>query len=271
MRISFIGLGHLNSAILAGLLAGGFDTSKITATTHSQASATQRSQEFGIEVIATESDPAANNTAVVNADIVVLGVKPPQMVATAQGLAAALTPDATVVSVAAGTTLETLANALPEGQPLIRTMPNVALTVGKGVVGMARGATVTDAQVEQVDAVFEGSGTVFHVAEKDLNLVAAMAGSGPGYVFRFTNALARAGTELGLDETTARQLARLTVVGAGAMLDTPDANPTALEHSIATEGGVTEAALQSMDGAGFDKVFVDALKANVARSEELGA
>ena len=153
----------------------------------------------------------------------------------------------------------------------MRTMPNVALTVGKGVVGMARGATVTDAQVEQVDAVFAGSGTVFHVAEKDLNLVAAMAGSGPGYVFRFTNALAHAGTELGLDASTARQLARLTVVGAGTMLDGPDADPIALENSIATPGGVTEAALQSMDGAGFDQVIVDALKANVTRSGELGA
>lgn len=271
MRISFIGLGHLNSAILAGLLAGGFDTSKITATTYSQTSATQRNQEFGIDVLATEADAEANSTAVANADIVVLGVKPPQMVATAQGFAAALTPNATVVSVAAGTTLETLAQALPQGQPLMRTMPNVALTVGKGVVGMARGATVTDAQVEQVDAVFAGSGTVFHVAEKDLNLVAAMAGSGPGYVFRFTNALAHAGTELGLDASTARQLARLTVVGAGTMLDGPDADPIALENSIATPGGVTEAALQSMDGAGFDQVIVDALKANVTRSGELGA
>lgn len=271
MRISFIGLGHLNSAILAGLLAGGFEATNVTATTHSQASAVQRSAEFGIEVIATEGNPEANNDAVADADIVVLGVKPPQMVATAEGLASALASDATVVSVAAGTTLATLADALPQDQPLIRTMPNVALTVGKGVVGMARGATVTDAQVEQVDAVFAGSGTVFHVAEKDLNLVAAMAGSGPGYVFRFTNALARAGAELGLDAATAQELARLTVVGAGAMLETPDAEPTALEDSIATEGGVTEAALQSMDAAGFDQLIVDALKANVTRSEELGA
>lgn len=271
MRISFIGLGHLNSAILAGLVASGFEPKKVTATTHSQASATQRSAEFGIEVTSTEQRPEANHDAVANADIVVLGVKPPQMVATAQELASALSTNATVVSVAAGTTLATLAAALPQGQPLIRTMPNVALTVGKGVVGMARGTTVTEAQVEQVDEVFAGSGTVFHVAEEDLNLVAAMAGSGPGYVFRFTNALAQAGAELGLDASTAGELARLTVVGAGSMLETPDADPIELENSIATPSGVTEAALDSMDAAGFNQVIVDALKANVARSEELGA
>src|SRR5699024_6394246 len=156
-------------------------------------------------------------------------------------------------------------------QPLRRTMPNVALAVGKGVVGMARGATVTDAQVEQVDAVFAGSGTVFHVAEKDLNLVTAMAGSGPGYVFRFANALAHAGTELGLEESTAQQLARLTIVGAGTMLEAPEAEATALENSIATAGGVTQAALDSLEAAGFTQMMADALKANIARSEQLGA
>lgn len=271
MRISFIGLGHLNSAILAGLLAGNYDTNKIMATTQSPASATQRATEFGIQVTATENHPDANTAAVADADIVVVGVKPPQMVATAQAIAPALRPDATVVSVAAGTTLATLVSVLPEGQPVIRTMPNVALTVGKGIVGMARGETVTDEQLAQVEEVFAGSGTVFQIAENQLNFIAALAGSGPGYVFRFTNALAQAGVTLGLDAETAQELARLTVVGSGAMLEKPAANATALEGSIATAGGVTEAALNSLDAADFNQVIADALKANVARSEQLGA
>lgn len=271
MRISFIGLGHMSSAILAGLLAGGYERDNITATTHSAASAQARSGEFGIKVTSNQDHPTANSDAVANADIVVLGVKPAHMVDTAQGLAGALAPDATVVSVAAGTTLATLTAALPQGQPVIRTMPNVALTVGKGVVAMARGTTVTDAQVAQVDAVFAGSGTVFHVNEHQLNAVAAMAGSGPAYVFRFVNALANAGEQLGLEAETAQELARLTVVGAGTMLELPDADASALEASIATPGGVTQAALKSLDADGFNQLIVDALAANVARSEELGA
>lgn len=271
MRISFIGLGHLNSAILAGLLTGGFDRDKITATTHSEESAVQRRAHFGIDVLATAEHADANRQAVTDADIVVLGVKPPQMVDTAYTLADGLSPQATVVSVAAGTTLATLTDALPQDQPIIRTMPNVALTVGKGVVGMARGATVTDEQVGMVDQVFAGSGTVFHVAEDQLNIVGALAGSGPGYVFRFVNALSQAGQQLGLEPATADELARLTVVGAGSMLDTPDADAAALENSIATPNGTTEAALKSLEAADFNQVILDALKANVTRSEQLGA
>lgn len=271
MRISFIGLGHLNSAILAGLLAKGFPRDQISATVHSAESATVRGQEFDLNVVATQTDPAANKTAVADADIVVLGVKPVHIVDTAQDIAAALKPDTTVVSVAAGIPLTTLAEALPQNQPLVRTMPNVALTVGKGAVGMAPGETVTEDQLVEVEKLFNGSGTVFQLPEDQLNTMAAVAGSGPGYVFRFVNALAAAGTQLGLEASVAQELARLTVVGAGTMLDTDDADPTALERSIATEGGVTEAALDSMDANGFNQLIVDALKANIARSEELGA
>lgn len=271
MHISFIGLGHLNSAIVAGMLADGFDRTKITATTFSAASAATRSAEFGIEVIATQDNPHANCDAVADADVVVLGVKPMHIAETAIGLGAALKPEATVVSVAAGVTVATLTAALPTGQPVVRTMPNVALTVGQGVVGMARGANVSDAQVTQVQSIFAGSGTVFPVPEEQLNALAAVAGSGPGYVFRFVNALAAAGTQLGLDTTDAHELARLTVVGAATMLELPDADPTALENSIATQGGTTEAALKSFDANGFNQLLVDALRANVARSEELGA
>lgn len=271
MRISFIGLGHLNSAILAGLLTEGYDPDKLHATTQSADSAAIRRAQFRISVVSEQEDPDANSRCVAEADIVVLGVKPFHIVQTAQSLAAALRPDTVVVSVAAGTTLAALTSVLPAGQPVVRTMPNVALTVGKGAVGLARGATVTDEQVAQVQRLFAASGTVLQLPESQLNAMAAVAGSGPGYVFRFVNALAAAGVEFRLESDVAQELARLTVVGAGAMLDSEDADPSALEDSIATEGGVTEAALKSLDANGFNRIITDALKANVARSEELGA
>lgn len=271
MHISFIGLGHMSSAIVAGLLAKGYDPQQITATTRSAASANDRTTSLGITVSAEAENPAANQQAAARADLVVLGVKPVDIVDTARALGAALRPETVVVSVAAGTTLEALARVLPDGQPVVRTMPNVALTEGKGVVGMTPGPTVTPQQVQHAKTVFEASGTVFEVPEAQLNALTAVAGSGPGYVFRFVNALAAAGTALGLNADTAQELARRTVIGAGAMLDHDDADPTALEASIATEGGVTQAALNSLTDNGFDGLVVEALRANVARSEQLGA
>src|SRR5699024_7388196 len=137
MRICFIGLGHLNSAILAGLLAGGYDRENITATTQSQTSARQRSTEFGIEVVSTQAQLAAIDRALGGARLVVRGVQPPHIADAAGSFADALRKHTTVVSVAAGITLANLAAALPEKQPVIRSMPNVALTVGKGLVAVA--------------------------------------------------------------------------------------------------------------------------------------
>lgn len=271
MHISFIGLGHMSSAIVAGLLAKGYDPQHICATTRSSASAQDRASTLGVSVVAEAENTQANAQAAARADVVVLGVKPVDILDTARDLAPGLRPETVVVSVAAGTTLAALAEALPAGQPVVRTMPNVALTEGKGVVGMTPGPTVTPEQVQHAKTVFEASGTVFEVPEEQLNALTAVAGSGPGYVFRFVNALAAAGTQLGLNAQTSAELARLTVIGAGAMLDHDDADPAALEASIATEGGVTQAALNSLTDNGFDRLVVQALQANVDRSEQLGA
>src|SRR5690625_4641484 len=129
MRICFIGLGHLNSAIVARPLAGGYARDNITSTTQSQSSASPRSTAFGIEVLSTQAQLAANAQAVADADIVVLGVKPPHIVETARSIADALPKHATVVSVAAGITLAKLTTALTEKQPVIRTIPNVDLSI----------------------------------------------------------------------------------------------------------------------------------------------
>ena len=104
MRISFIGLGHLNSAILAGLSSTEVARTDLRATTQSEQTAQQSAEEFGIEVLATQTDPDANRKTVADADLVVLGVKPKDIVLTAQELAPALSPMTTVVSVAAGIT-----------------------------------------------------------------------------------------------------------------------------------------------------------------------
>src|SRR5699024_7731010 len=159
----------------------------------------------------TQAQLAANAQAVADADIVVLGVKPPHIVETARSIADALPKHATVVSVAAGITLANLTAALPEKQPVIRTMPNVALTVGKDVLAIDSDANFTAEQVEHFDKELDGPCTDIHVVEDQHKAVTAIAGSGPGYVFHLANALAQAGTTLRHETDTAQEQARLTL------------------------------------------------------------
>lgn len=142
-RIAILGLGTMTGAILAGMLEQGVPAQNVVATTRSAASAEKAAAQHGVTVTSQEQDERANHAAVAEADIVMVGVKPKDMVATLKDLAPSLRPETVVVSVAAGVTSATMAAVLPEGQPIVRTMPNTPLTVGSGVVGVADGETVT--------------------------------------------------------------------------------------------------------------------------------
>lgn len=268
--IALIGLGHMNGAILEGLLSDGHPEDRLVATTNSTVTAEKHRETLGINVLAVEEDVEANSQAVAQADVVVVGTKPAMIVETLRSLSAGLKSETVVVSVAAGITLDAMAAALPAGQPLVRTMPNVPLTVGYGVVGMAAGETVTEEQLTLAKGVFEASGTVFVVTEDQIGAVGAVAGSGPGYVFYFTELLAQAGEQLGLDTETAKEMARLTVAGSGTMLTDDEADASALRDSICTEGGTTQATVNFFDQAGMPKIVADGLQANIDRALELG-
>lgn len=269
VKLAVIGLGHMNTAIVAGYVATGAAPAAIQATTHSIASATAKSEKLGITVVSLDSNPEANRQAVAEADVVLVGTKPADIVPTLSDLAPALPDQAVVVSVAAGITLQAITEAVGADQPVVRCMPNLPLTLGKGVVGMAGNQAVTDRGLAQAEAIFSGSGRVFHVPEDQINLVAAIAGSGPGYIFHITDVLAQAGAQLGLDPETAVELARLTVSGAGAMLGEDGADPKALTDQICTPGGTTEAAVNAMDDSGLQELLVTAVHANIARSEQI--
>ena len=127
-HIAFLGTGSMNGSIAAGLIAGGYPAEAIRATVRSKNSIDRLRHQLGTKgrdavVIGCELKPEANCEAVSGASVVLLGVKPYGIVDLAREISPALAPDALVISVAAGVTLDTLQKALPAGQPVIRCMP----------------------------------------------------------------------------------------------------------------------------------------------------
>lgn len=272
--LALLGLGNMSGAILAGMLAAGTDPESVCATGHSAANAREREGRFGVTVTATETNPEANRNAAAGADVVVLGVKPKDILALCREISGALRPGTVVVSVAAGIPLQAMEANLPAEQPVVRTMPNTPLTVGMGVVGMAGGAATTEEHLEQAAALFAGSGTVHRVGESQLDAVAAVSGSGPAYAFLLAELMAAGGAEMGLDEDLARELARATVAGAGRMLAEPDVDPAQLRRAVTSPKGTTEAAVNSFLDADLAGVIARGMQASAARgraiSEEFG-
>lgn len=269
--IAFLGTGSMNEAIMAGLLAAGFPKADVTATARRGERAAELAQRYGVTAMATSEDDDVNVQAVRGARVVVLGVKPVGITALAREIAPALGPDTVVVSVAAAVSLAQLEEALPDGQPVVRTMPNTPARLGRGVVSLSAGTSATGEHMERVKKLFSSVGYVVEVPEDQVEAVSAVSGSGPAYVFYLAEAMAKAGEALGLDPELSLRLARETVVGAGYMLAEPGADPVALRRAVTSPNGTTERAIAVLADADLPALFTRATSAALARARELAA
>lgn len=267
--LAFLGTGSMNGAILRGVLAGGTDAAQVRATTRSMSSAEKLREETGVTVFAGEENEDANTQAVQGADIVLLGVKPYAILDLAREVAPALDPETVVVSVAAGVTVDALQKALPEGQPVVRSMPNTPSSVGRGALSVTAGEHASDEQLAGVKDVLSAVGTVVEVPENLIRAVTGVSGSGPAYVFYLAEAMQQAGEALGLDPETARVLAKETVSGAGVLLAPQDADPAALRQAVTSPGGTTEQAITTFDEKGLRDIIRAGAEASAAKGDDM--
>ena len=150
-------------------------------------------------------------------------------------------------------------------------MPNTPALVGKGMSALYARTGVSAAQRQQVETIMATTGEFLWVNdEQQLDAVTALSGSGPAYVFYFLEAMARAGTAMGLTPAQAHQLAVGTFVGASELARQSDESPQVLRQRVTSKGGTTYAALQSMEQDGVGEAFVRAMQAAQQRAHELG-
>ncbi|MDJ0459857.1 pyrroline-5-carboxylate reductase [Arthrobacter sp. NQ7] len=269
-QIAFIGCGPMNEAILAGLLNTGFDPAHLVVTVRRPERADELAKRYpGVQVLATQNSPDSNQRAVVGAETVVLGVEPSTTADLCREISTALSPGTIVVSVAAAVTVAQLEAALPKTQPVVRTLPNTPLRLGRGIVALSAGTHSTPDDLTNAKEVFRGAGTLVEVPEDHLNAVSAISGSGPAYVYYLAEAMAAAGTELGLDPELANVLARETVAGAGLILGEPGADATALRKSMAGPNSITVRALTVFDQRHAPGIVAEGARATVERSAEI--
>ena len=202
------------------------------------------------------------------ADILVVAVKPQMMDAVLPTLRPLVSEATVVVSIAAGTTIEALSDALGTKR-VVRTIPNTPAMVGAGVTGAYAPSGIDRAPVE---ALLSASGAVVWVeSEADIDKVTAVSGSGPAYVFHMVEALAAAGRSLGLAAGDAATLARQTIVGAGALLAASEEDAGTLRANVTSPNGTTAAALEVlMKDEALVGLMREAVSAAHARAVELG-
>jgi pyrroline-5-carboxylate reductase len=211
-----------------------------------------------------------NAQAVAAADVVLLAVKPQQMDGVLASLRDAVRPESLVVSIAAGVTLARLAAGLPDGQRIVRVMPNTPCLIGRGASGYSLGPRATAQDGQLVADLLSAVGVAYGVPENLLDAVTGLSGSGPAFVYTMIEALADGGAQMGLPRELAADLAARTVAGAAEMVLATGETPALLRERVTSPGGTTLAGLKALEEGGFHTALVEAVRAATRRSEELG-
>jgi len=261
-----VGAGKMGGAMLQGWLALGLEGRCIAVLDpYPSPELTTLSAGAGVRL----NPPSAAMTA---PDVLVLAVKP-QSFDAAGSSAASLVGEATlVVSIMAGKTIGDIGARLPKAGAIVRAMPNLPASIGRGITAVAAGGAVTPRARAIAGALLSAIGKVEWLDHEGLiDAVTAVSGSGPAYVFYLVECLAAAGAAAGLPADLALRLARATVEGAGELMARdPASAPARLRENVTSPGGTTAAALSVlMAPDGLEKLMTDAVAAAKRRAQEL--
>ena len=268
-RIAILGTGSMGGAILAGLLKSGISPNNISVSTKTTESAERLADELGVLSFAMEDGDDANQMAVANAQLVLIGVKPAYVLEVLADVADSLNDNALVVSVAAGVPTAAMEAVLPEDVGVIRAMPNTPAIVGRALTGIAAGSRATDWAVETASQLFETVGQVLVLDESQIDALGTISGSGPAYVFYLIEQLTKAAKHHGFNDTDAALLVNQTFLGAAELLVASGKTPEQLRKQVTSPNGTTERAIARMGQTHLEAMFIEATEAALARSREL--
>jgi len=265
MKLAFIGGGNMGRAIIGGLVSKGVArASSIVVVEVDAVARLKLISEFGVKAIDKPGPEIAD------ADTVIFGVKPQQMREAAQSVANILV-DPLIITIAAGIRIDDLSRWLGGLERIVRAMPNTPALVHAGVTGLYAPSVVGTADRESAEKLLSAVGAaLWFENESDLDVVVAVSGSGPAYVFYAMEALEQAARELGLQEGAARSLALWTFVGAAKLAIERNEDPEKLRANVTSKGGTTERAIAVMEASYVREKIMEAVKAAAQRSLELG-
>ncbi|MBK5259187.1 MAG: pyrroline-5-carboxylate reductase [Thermoanaerobaculia bacterium] len=262
--IGFIGAGNMAEAMIRGLLRGGdFAIAQIAASGPREERMRELRDAYGIYATTDNKVPAAS-------EIVVLSVKPQILSRVLDDVGSTISPDALVISIAAGIPVASIQSRLAPGTRVVRAMPNTPALVDAAATAIARGEFASDSDLDEAKRIFDAIGTTVILDESLMDAVTGLSGSGPAYVFLILEALSDAGVKVGLSRRTSQLLAAQTVLGSAKMLLETNEHPGKLKDMVTSPGGTAITGLHTLENGGVRTTLMNAVEAATRRSRELG-
>lgn len=265
LKLGFLGIGNMGSAILRGVLSAGYLTEDdIAVCRRNRRKLEELSDEFP-GLTCTESAIELAEMC----DVIILAVKPQYLGDIIDEIRCELNTKA-VISIAAGWTVERLAAALEgSGATWLRAMPNTPAMVGEGMTAICEDTTFDQDDFEFAKGIFDAVGRTVVLPERLFDGVIAISGSSPAYVFMMIEAMADAGVKEGLPRATAYEMAAQTLLGSALMVLQSGTHPAALKDAVCSPAGTTIEAVEELERKGFRAAIMDAMKVCAERSRSM--
>jgi pyrroline-5-carboxylate reductase len=261
MRIAILGAGRIGESLIAGLRSS--DWADLIATSRRDERAAELEERHGIEAT------TSNAEAIKGADVVVLAVKPQDIETLLGEIGHLLTPEQTVLSIAAAIPTATIERHLAGDVPVVRAMPNTPATVHEGIAGMCAGRHAAREHLDRAGTVLRAVGDVVEVPEHAMDAITAVSGSGPAYYALLAEAMIEAGILLSLSREVSTKLVVQTMLGTARLLRDESMHPVELREMVTSPGGTTIRAIRELEQAGVRAAIFNAINAAMERSKEL--
>lgn len=263
-----VGAGRMGGALLSGWIKGKnsvIKSDQVAILDPNPGSDAQKAIDAGAQHL-TEPDKGLQSI-----QHVLLAVKPQMFADIGPNIAKHVPANCLIISIMAGTTLASLKDCFPS-HALVRAMPNTPAAIGSGITAFTCDENVSDSQKEITKTLLSAGGAVHEVISEHLiDVVTAVSGSGPAYVFHLVEALEAAALEAGLPKEIAPDFARRTITGAGALLEQSPLSATELREAVTSPNGTTQAALEVlMSTEGLPPLMDKTVHAALIRAKELG-
>lgn len=265
VKVGIIGVGTIGGTLVEALIKNEIvGSGQLIGSTSHEESARKVEEEYGIEAT------TDNRRVVEEADIVVLAVEPQMIEKVLEEIGYHLSRDQLVVSVAAGITTEFIESKIDQEIPVVRTMPNTAITVNAGATAVVPGKFASESDLNLTKELFEPVGLVEVIDEEDLmDAVTGYSGSGPAYGYLIIESLIEAGVRVGLPRDRATKLAAQSLLGAAKMVLETDEHPAKLKDMVTTPAGVTVDAVMKLEEGGVRVAFFKAIEEATEKSRQL--
>jgi pyrroline-5-carboxylate reductase len=265
-RIAILGAGKIGESLLAGLLSSSYrKPADIIVTGRREERLKEVTERHGVK------GTLSNDVAVAGAALVVIAVKPQDFDVLLGEIGGLVTPEQTVLSVAAAIPTAQIEARLVTGVPVVRSMPNAPALVHEGIAGICAGAHADDEHLDLAEEVLSHLGAVVRVPEQYMDAVTAVSGSGPAYFALLAEAMIEAGILLGLGREVTTRLVVQTMLGTAKLLRDEEMHPVELREAVTSPGGTTIRAIRELEQAGVRAAFLNAIQAAMERSKELAA